>query len=94
MPIGHEDYGKSGKRIFGLIPHFLYLMFLSRFETRLGSGNPSAPSKRGAMAVLRELLEAGKITPTIDSSYPLSEVHEAFRHLVEDELHGKVILTA
>ncbi len=45
------------------------------------------------MAVLRELLEGGKITPIIDSSYPRSEIHAAFRHLVEDELHGKVVLT-
>jgi NADPH:quinone reductase-like Zn-dependent oxidoreductase len=94
VPIGHENYGKSGRRIFGLIPHFFYLIFLSRFEKQLGSGNRSTPSRRGAMAVLRELLEAGKITPIIDSTYPLGEIHEAFRHLVEDELHGKVILTA
>jgi len=45
------------------------------------------------MAVLRELLEAGKITPIIDSTYPLRETREAFRHMIEDELHGKVILT-
>jgi NADPH:quinone reductase-like Zn-dependent oxidoreductase len=36
---------------------------------------------------------AGKITPIIDSTYPLSEVREAFRHMIEDELLGKVIIT-
>jgi NADPH:quinone reductase-like Zn-dependent oxidoreductase len=46
------------------------------------------------MAVLRELLEAGKITPIIDSTYPLSEAREAFRHMIEDEIQGKVIITA
>lgn len=93
VPIGHDGYGKVGRRIFGLVPYFLYLMFLSRFDRQLGSGNRSTPGRGAAMAVLREFLEAGKITPIIDSTYPLSEVHEAFRHLVEDELHGKVILT-
>jgi len=93
VPIGYDHYGKSGRRIFGLIPYFFYLMLSARFEEQLGSGNPSPPSRPEAMAVLRELLEAGKITPIVDSTYPLSEVHEAFRHLVEDELHGKVILT-
>jgi NADPH:quinone reductase-like Zn-dependent oxidoreductase len=44
------------------------------------------------MAVLRELLEAGKITPIIDSTYRLSETREAFRHMIEDELQGKVII--
>lgn len=50
-------------------------------------------TKREAMGALRALLEAGKITPVIDSTYPMSEVHEAFRHMIEDELHGKVMLT-
>jgi len=93
VPIGHEHYGRSGQRIFGLIPYYLVLMIRSRFDEQLGSGNRSLPGTREVMAVLRELLEAGKITPVIDSAYPLSEVHEAFRHLVEDELHGKVVLT-
>jgi len=52
-----------------------------------------SPACRLAMAVLAELLEAGKVTPMIDSTYPLSEAREAFRHLVEDELRGKVIIT-
>ncbi len=92
--IGYENYGRSGRRVFGLIPLFLYLMLRSRFEKQLGSGNPSPPDKRSTIAILKELLEAGKITPIVDSTFPLSEVHEAFRHLIEDELHGKVILTA
>jgi NADPH:quinone reductase-like Zn-dependent oxidoreductase len=44
--------------------------------------------------MLRELLEAGKITPIIDSAYPLSETREAFRHMIEDETRGKVIITS
>jgi NADPH:quinone reductase-like Zn-dependent oxidoreductase len=93
VPIGHEHYGASRKPVFGLIPHFLKLMFLSRFVKQLRGPGLPMPSKRGAMAVLRELLEAGKITPIIDSTYPLSEAREAFRHMMEDEIHGKVILT-
>ncbi len=92
-PIGHDHYGRAGRRVFGLLPYFFYLMFRARFEKRLGTGNTSRPTRSEAMAVLRELLEAGKITPVVDSTYPLAEVREAFRHLVEDELHGKVILT-
>src|SRR6266851_3370485 len=33
--IGHERFGASGKRVFGLIPHFLTLIFLSRFVKQL-----------------------------------------------------------
>ncbi len=92
--IGHERFGASGKRVFGLIPYFLWLIFLSRFVKQLRGMGVPMPTKQDAMAVLGELLEAGKITPIIDSTYPLSEAREAFRHLIEDELLGKVIIVA
>ena len=56
-------------------------------------GRSSMPDRKDAMAVLRELLETGKITPIVDSTYPLSEAREAFRHMIEDETQGKVIIT-
>ncbi len=93
VPIGHEYYGASRKPVFGLIPHFLKLIFLSRFVTQLRGPGISMPTKKEAMTVLREFLETGKITPVIDSTYPLSQVREAFRHMIEDETKGKVILT-
>ena len=59
--------------------------------TRFRQGD-EAPSRKEAMAVLRELLEAGKITPIVDSTYPLSEAREAVHHMIEGELQGKVII--
>ncbi len=93
VPIGHEHYGASRKHVFGLLPHFFALIFLSLLLKRLRLGRSSLPSKQDSMAVFRGLLEAGKITPIIDSTYPLSEVREALRHMTEDELQGKVIIT-
>jgi NADPH:quinone reductase-like Zn-dependent oxidoreductase len=93
VPIGHEGYGALGRRVFGLIPRFLKLMLLSRFVKQLRGPGLPMPTKKDTIAVLRELLESGKITPTIDSSYRLSEVREAFRHMIEDETQGKVIIT-
>jgi NADPH:quinone reductase-like Zn-dependent oxidoreductase len=91
--IGHENFGASGERVFGLFPRFLKLIFLSFFVKQLRLGRSSLPSRKEAMATLRELLEAGKITPIIDSTYPLSEAREAFRHMIGDEPRGKVIIT-
>jgi NADPH:quinone reductase-like Zn-dependent oxidoreductase len=91
--IGHEKYGALGRRFLGLIPRFIQLIFLSLFVRQLRLGRSSIPSRQEAMAVLKELLEAGKITPVIDSTYPLAEIGEAFRHMIEDELQGKVIIT-
>jgi len=90
--IGHERFGASGKPVFGLIPHFLKLMWISRFVKQLRGPGIPMPTKKAAMAVLRELLEAGKLTPIIDRTYPLSEARDAIRHMIEDETRGKVIL--
>jgi NADPH:quinone reductase-like Zn-dependent oxidoreductase len=45
------------------------------------------------MEVLRELLESGKVTPTIDRSYELSEIADALRYLGEGHARGKIVLT-
>jgi NADPH:quinone reductase-like Zn-dependent oxidoreductase len=43
---------------------------------------------------MRELLEAGKLTPVIDRTYPLGEVPQAIRYLVEGHGGGgKVVIT-
>jgi NADPH:quinone reductase-like Zn-dependent oxidoreductase len=45
------------------------------------------------LAVLRELLEAGKVTPVIDRRYALSDVVDAFRYLGEGHAQGKLVIT-
>jgi NADPH:quinone reductase-like Zn-dependent oxidoreductase len=45
------------------------------------------------MAVLKEFLEAGKLTPVIDRTYSLSEVPEAMRYLQGERALGKIIIT-
>jgi len=91
--IGHEGFGASGKRVLGLIPLFMTLIFRSLFVPQLRLGRSSIPTKQEAVTVLRELLEIGKLTPIVDSTYALNEVREAFRHMIDDELAGKVIVT-
>lgn len=93
VPIGHDRFGTSGKRLFGLLPYFLWLIFLSRFVKQLRGPAAPLPARHETMAVLRESLDSGKITPIIDRTYPLCEVREAFRRMIEDETQGKVILT-
>ena len=45
------------------------------------------------LVVLRELLEAGKVTPVIDRCYELSDIADAFRYLGEGHAQGKVVVT-
>jgi NADPH:quinone reductase-like Zn-dependent oxidoreductase len=45
------------------------------------------------MLVLKELIEAGKVTPVIDRTHPLSEAPQAIRYVEEGHARGKVIIT-
>jgi NADPH:quinone reductase-like Zn-dependent oxidoreductase len=45
------------------------------------------------MIVLKELIEAGKLTPVIDRTYPLSDVPEAIRYMREGRARGKLVIT-
>ena len=45
------------------------------------------------LAVLRELLQAGKITPVIDRTYPLRDASAAIGYLEQGHARGKVIIT-
>ena len=44
------------------------------------------------LGILKELLEAGKVTPIIDRSYPLSDVPTAIRALAEGHSRGKSVI--
>jgi NADPH:quinone reductase-like Zn-dependent oxidoreductase len=44
------------------------------------------------LLVLTELIEAGKVTPIIDRTYPLPETPEAIRYLEEGRARGKVVI--
>ncbi len=45
------------------------------------------------LTIMRELMEAGKVTPVIDRCYTLSEVPAAIRYLEEGHARGKVVIT-
>jgi NADPH:quinone reductase-like Zn-dependent oxidoreductase len=45
------------------------------------------------LTALRELMDAGKVTPVIDRCYSLIEVPEAIRYLEEGHARGKVVIT-
>jgi NADPH:quinone reductase-like Zn-dependent oxidoreductase len=54
----------------------------------------SSTPRQKDLQTLRELIEAGKVTPVIDRTYPLAEVPQAIRHLVEGHGGaGKIVIT-
>jgi NADPH:quinone reductase-like Zn-dependent oxidoreductase len=44
------------------------------------------------LAILRDLMQAGKVKPVIDRRYPLSEVPAAIRYVEEGHARGKVVI--
>jgi NADPH:quinone reductase-like Zn-dependent oxidoreductase len=44
------------------------------------------------LVVLKELIEAGNLTPVIDRTYSLSEVPEAIRYLEAGHARGKIVI--
>ena len=45
------------------------------------------------LVVLKALIEAGKVTPVMDRTYPLSETPQAIGHVGEGHARGKVAIT-
>jgi len=91
--VGHDHFGAVGSRTFGSLPSFFKLLARSPFDRHLPDLNFSFPSKKDSIAVLKEFLEAGKLTPVIDRTYPLSEIREAMRYMQEGHVRGKIVIT-
>jgi len=90
--IGHDHYGQVGRRWLGSLPRFAGLGVRSRFDRHLRAG-AARLGKREAMAILREHLAAGQLTPVIDRTYPLGEAGAAIAYLASGEPVGRVLLT-
>jgi NADPH:quinone reductase-like Zn-dependent oxidoreductase len=58
---------------------------------KMGFMGIARPDQKDLVTV-KELVEAGKIAPVIDRSYPLAEAAEAIRYLAEGHATGKVVL--
>ena len=53
----------------------------------------SATINHEDLVFLRSLIEAGKVTPVIDRTYPLNEVSEAIRYMDAGHVGGKIVIT-
>jgi NADPH:quinone reductase-like Zn-dependent oxidoreductase len=84
--------GESDGRLIGPVDRIIKALLLAPFvRQRL----VPFVAKRSAedLQLITELIEAGKVTPVIDRTYPLSDVPEAIRHLEQGHARGKVVIT-
>ncbi len=83
---------ETGGRWLGGSDRQLRALMLSPFVSQKLRAFIATASKED-LVVLTELIEAGKVAPVIDSTYPLSETPEAIRYIEEGHARGKVVIT-
>ena len=84
--------GETGGRILGGFDRSLRAPILSRF---IGPTLRALTASENAadLVVITGLVEAGKVTPVIDRTYPLSQAPAAIQHLVDGHARGKIVVT-
>ena len=85
--VGGPSTGKWIGPLAGLVKAVLYSPFVSQKFTFM-----LAQLNQKDLAVLRELMQSGKLTPVIDRRYPLSEVPAAIGYLEAGHARGKVVI--
>jgi NADPH:quinone reductase-like Zn-dependent oxidoreductase len=84
--------GETDGRLLGGTDRQIRALMLSPFVgQRLGTF--IASENHEDLMVLKELIEAWKVTPAIDRTYPLSEAPNAIRYLKEGHARGKIVIT-
>jgi NADPH:quinone reductase-like Zn-dependent oxidoreductase len=82
---------------FTSLPRLFEHMLIGPLRSKIGDKKVglmgTAQIKQQDLVSLRELLEAGKVTPVIDRRYSLREVPEAIRYLEAKHARGKVVIT-
>jgi NADPH:quinone reductase-like Zn-dependent oxidoreductase len=84
--------GGGGGRWLGPASQVLKTIALSPLVRQRLVAVYGSPNKDD-LHVLKRLIEAGKVTPVIDRTYPLCEVPEAIRYLEGRHAQGKVVIT-
>jgi NADPH:quinone reductase-like Zn-dependent oxidoreductase len=84
--------GETDGRWLGGTDRQLRALVLSRFVGQKLGTFVSRENHEDLM-VLKELIEAGKVTPVIDRTYPLSDVPAAIRCMREGRARGKLVIT-
>jgi NADPH:quinone reductase-like Zn-dependent oxidoreductase len=75
----------------GGMGYVIKAMLMSPFTAQIGNMY-LASSNTEDLIVLKDLIEAGKVTPIIDKTYALDETPAAFRCLEEEHARGKIVI--
>ena len=85
--------GDSPGRVIGPVGRIVKAMLLSPFVGGQKMLPFVAKASSDDLQALRELIEAGRIKPVIDRTYPLSQAADAIRYLETGHARGKVVIS-
>jgi NADPH:quinone reductase-like Zn-dependent oxidoreductase len=83
--------GEEGGRWLGGMDRWLRALLASPFVSH-NLRSFVAKSSQEDLRLLKEMIEAGKVRPVIDRTFPLSEASGALRYLEEGRVMGKVVI--
>lgn len=90
--IGIAGGGPEDQGLFGPLGGMLKIVVLAPFVSqKLETFEADLNAKD--LALLRDLLVSGKVTPVVDRSFKLAQTAEAIRYLEQGHARGKVIVT-
>lgn len=84
--------GENGGRLIGGLDRLLRAMLLSPFVSQTLLSFISG-ERQEDLQTLKEMAEAGKLTPMIDRTFPLAEAAEAVRYLEQGRARGKLVIS-
>jgi NADPH:quinone reductase-like Zn-dependent oxidoreductase len=84
--------GEAGSRLLGGMYRLLHALMLSPFVGHNLYGLVAAERSED-LEVVRDFIEAGKVTPVIDRTYTLSQTPEAIDYVRQGHARGKVVIT-
>ena len=84
--------GDSPNRVIGPLDRILKAALLSAFVSQDLRAFLAKPRSED-LQTLTELIEAGKVTPVIDRTYPLAEAPAALHYLEQGHARGKVVIS-
>jgi NADPH:quinone reductase-like Zn-dependent oxidoreductase len=84
--------GGSPGHVFGPVAGILRAVVANAFVSQRLRPLPSRQNREELLAVTG-LIEAGKLTPVVDRTYPLADTAEGLLHVEQGHARGKVVIT-
>jgi NADPH:quinone reductase-like Zn-dependent oxidoreductase len=84
--------GEGGNRWFGPLDRQLRALALAPFVGQTLRSMYSTPNTAD-LQTLAELIDAGKLKPIVDRTYPLCQTPDAMRYVASGQARGKIVIT-